>query len=320
MVALNSDFAVGKPETDTKNRVGRFFSLAAESVGEDRRSSRGDTRKKRDYCYDIASVDTAFEYGPFGELIRATGAKKDVFNFRFSTKYEDAETGLLYYGYRYYNAETGRWLNRDPIEEDGGLNLYAFVGNDSVSFTDYLGQIKIEIRFNPVREGQEFLGKVRYHAYVIITKCEADATNPSGRKTYFIRGGPSAGGKGGIGALASPGGSFGPIITTYGDYKPGTIDWAENALSVTVFEDWELSPLDESIIVVNAFTVANKIERESINYSPLGPNSNSVAYQIIDELGYERQKPPVSAPGWQKELFRNPRKFRDYRPSTPTRR
>ena len=111
MVAPNTDFAASKPDTDPKNRVGRFFSLATESVGADRCSTRSRTGEKRGYGYDIASVDTEFEYGPFGELIRATGAKKDVFNFRFSTKYEDAENGLLYYGYRYYSAATGRWLN-----------------------------------------------------------------------------------------------------------------------------------------------------------------------------------------------------------------
>ena len=80
-----------------------------------------------------------FEYGPFGELIRATGEKKDDFNFRFSTKYQDSETGLLYYGYRYYNVETGRWLGRDPVEEKGGLNLYNFVNNNSLDYFDVLG-------------------------------------------------------------------------------------------------------------------------------------------------------------------------------------
>jgi len=49
--------------------------------------------------------------------------------FRFSTKYQDDETDLLYYGHRYYNASTGRWPNRDPIEEQGGLNVYGFVRN-----------------------------------------------------------------------------------------------------------------------------------------------------------------------------------------------
>jgi RHS repeat-associated protein len=44
-----------------------------------------------------------------------------------------------YYGYRYYHPQTGRWINRDPIEEEGGVNLYGFVGNDGVKFYDYLG-------------------------------------------------------------------------------------------------------------------------------------------------------------------------------------
>ena len=48
-------------------------------------------------------------------------------------------SGMLYYGYRYYEPETGRWLNRDPIEEQGGLNLYGFVGNDGVNKWDRLG-------------------------------------------------------------------------------------------------------------------------------------------------------------------------------------
>jgi RHS repeat-associated protein len=59
--------------------------------------------------------------------------------FRLSTKYHDDETGLVYYCYRYYSPELGRWLNRDPLEERGGLNLYVFVNNDPVGGYDLLG-------------------------------------------------------------------------------------------------------------------------------------------------------------------------------------
>jgi uncharacterized protein RhaS with RHS repeats len=51
----------------------------------------------------------------------------------------DATTGLYYYGYRFYDPETGRWPSRDPIGERGGVNLYGFVGNDPVRRWDYLG-------------------------------------------------------------------------------------------------------------------------------------------------------------------------------------
>jgi hypothetical protein len=46
---------------------------------------------------------------------------------------------VLYYGYRYYDPNVGRWLSRDPIEEKGGLNLYGFVGNDTINYVDVLG-------------------------------------------------------------------------------------------------------------------------------------------------------------------------------------
>jgi RHS repeat-associated protein len=75
------------------------------------------------------SVAARYEYGPFGELLRATGPMAKANPFRFSTKYQDDETGLLYYGYRYYDPGTGRWPNRDPIGQWGGDNLYGFVGN-----------------------------------------------------------------------------------------------------------------------------------------------------------------------------------------------
>ncbi len=46
------------------------------------------------------------------------------------------------YGYRYYDPLSGRWPSRDPIEEEGGVNLYVFVGNDGLNFSDYLGMKK----------------------------------------------------------------------------------------------------------------------------------------------------------------------------------
>ena len=79
------------------------------------------------------------EYGPFGELLRATGLIAKSNPFRFSTKYQDDETDLLCYGYRYYNTGIGRWLSRDPIEEDGGANLYNFLASDSINSFDRLG-------------------------------------------------------------------------------------------------------------------------------------------------------------------------------------
>ena len=83
-----------------------------------------------------------YEYGPFGKVLVETGNGVEN-SFKFSTKYEDKETGLLYYGYRYYSVEMGRWISRDPIAEQGGVNLYGFCGNDPVDKVDYLGYLSI---------------------------------------------------------------------------------------------------------------------------------------------------------------------------------
>ena len=81
-----------------------------------------------------------FAYDPFGNLTDDTSGNAASFPYRFSTKPQDAATGLYYYGYRWYDPLTGRWPSRDPIAERGGLNLYGFVGNDGIDSWDYLGR------------------------------------------------------------------------------------------------------------------------------------------------------------------------------------
>jgi RHS repeat-associated protein len=85
------------------------------------------------------SIAAQYEYGPFGELLRATGPMARVNPFLFSTKFYDWGTGLYYYGYRYCDPSVGRWLSRDPLEELGAPNAYAFVGNDPAGALDPLG-------------------------------------------------------------------------------------------------------------------------------------------------------------------------------------
>jgi RHS repeat-associated protein len=75
----------------------------------------------------------------YRRAVSGTPAALDAMPYRFSTKYTDAETGLVYYGYRFYDPDRGRWLNRDPIGEKGGRNLYEMVGNNAKNSFDILG-------------------------------------------------------------------------------------------------------------------------------------------------------------------------------------
>ena len=114
------------------------------------------------------SIAAHYEYDPFGNTIVANGSEAGSNPFRFSTKSLDTETGLSYYGYRYYSPELGRWTTRDPIKEFGfivlqtllyepakyakdGINFtplnsreYLFVSNNSVNVVDRLGLITLK--------------------------------------------------------------------------------------------------------------------------------------------------------------------------------
>jgi RHS repeat-associated protein len=86
------------------------------------------------------SNSARFEYGPFGEPIRASGPRAADGRIRFSSKYTDQESGLVYYGYRFYNAVTGRWINRDPIGEVESRNLYGACNNEMMNRIDSDGR------------------------------------------------------------------------------------------------------------------------------------------------------------------------------------
>lgn len=80
-----------------------------------------------------------YEYGPFGEAIKLVEKSGKVNPFRFSTSFVDEETHFIAYGLRYFNPSQGRWLNRDPIGEMGGINLNAFLNNETLAMTDVHG-------------------------------------------------------------------------------------------------------------------------------------------------------------------------------------
>jgi len=92
-----------------------------------------------EYLDSTGAISAHYEYDPFGKETVSNGTKAGDIHHRFSTKPLDSTTGLYYYGYRYYDPTTGRWPSRDPIEEEGGINLYAFIGNSLIDNIDIFG-------------------------------------------------------------------------------------------------------------------------------------------------------------------------------------
>lgn len=72
-------------------------------------------------------------------------------NLRFPGQHYDAETGLHYNYYRYYDPETGRYITSDPIGLLGGLNTYAYSYSNPIMYFDMLGLDATENSPNPSR-------------------------------------------------------------------------------------------------------------------------------------------------------------------------
>ena len=83
------------------------------------------------------------ETSPFAAVVASSGPMAKSNPFRFSTKWWDDETGIGWWGYRFYDPGTGRWVGRDPITERGGLNLYVIVDNSLLQYVDNLGHTKM---------------------------------------------------------------------------------------------------------------------------------------------------------------------------------
>ena len=96
------------------------------------------------------TIAAAYDYSPYGTATRTVRLVQPV---QWSGEMHDEEPALAYYNYRFYNPKDGRWINRDPIAEQGGWNLYAFLGNSLQDKFDALG-------LEDKKKDKEFLGYV----------------------------------------------------------------------------------------------------------------------------------------------------------------
>jgi len=79
---------------------------------------------------------TLYRYDPFGNLQGLAGPLAEANRMRFSSKEFHSPSGLSYFGFRYYDPNLQRWINQDPIEENGGIGLYTYVGNAPTTAVD----------------------------------------------------------------------------------------------------------------------------------------------------------------------------------------
>jgi RHS repeat-associated protein len=84
------------------------------------------------------------EYEPYGNFLSLSGPKAYVNPFWFSSKPIHWQSGKYDFLYRWYVPDLDRWLNQDPIQEEGGINLYDYAGNDPIDWVDPYGLYSLD--------------------------------------------------------------------------------------------------------------------------------------------------------------------------------
>jgi RHS repeat-associated protein len=94
---------------------------------------------------DQAAVLARVEYAPYGEIHQGGSTGTDNFRPKFTGKEFERDIGLYYYGARYMDPATGRFISADPVREFASPYIYA--ANDPLLYIDPTGESVLAAAF-----------------------------------------------------------------------------------------------------------------------------------------------------------------------------
>src|SRR5205807_6737374 len=111
------------------------------------------------------NVQTSYTYDPFGGTSVTGSTNSNEFQY---TGRENEGNGLYYYRNRYYSPLLGRFINQDPLGFGGGINFYAYAGDDPIDFSDPFGLHQLGTAGTAVDTATTWTAKneAEYQAYV----------------------------------------------------------------------------------------------------------------------------------------------------------
>jgi RHS repeat-associated protein len=115
----------------------RFFGGGEQISGTNYYFTRDHLGNIREMVDSAGVIQVRYDYDPYGRQTKISGSLDA--DFGYAGMYRHPVSGLNLTLFRAYDSDSGRWLNHDPIQEWGGLNLYGYVGNNPVNYVDPLG-------------------------------------------------------------------------------------------------------------------------------------------------------------------------------------
>jgi RHS repeat-associated protein len=234
---------------------------------------------------DAGAVATEYSYEPFGASMASGAASSNPYQFAF---HQNDETGLYYYSARYYSPTLARFISEDPSGTRGGINLYAYAGDQPVTFEDSTG-MSPNGGSGTCRPCQAFL---RYHPAVFHTS----KSLPPHTFWETLDAGDSPGNRQYDSGEPEPVFTF-PIqfLNHYQNFAGDDDSWP--------FSWSSLSSTEVCSQVATLRSMADSWPNWTIFYQLfVGPNSNSFAHYIGSSAGFNATPPP-GAIGWDYPLF-----------------
>jgi RHS repeat-associated protein len=114
----------------------------------------------REVADNTGALLSRYDYDPYGQRALVSGS--DVIDFGFTGHFFHHPTALNFAAYREYDANSSKWLSRDPAGLTGGFNLYGYVSNAPLYSIDALGLAASECCHSGVWEGT-----VKVQAFVV---------------------------------------------------------------------------------------------------------------------------------------------------------
>ena len=119
------------------NVTNRFYAQGEQLAGVPYFYTRDHLGSIREMTDSNENVQAEYDYDPYGRVTEISGSISA--DFGFTGDFFHKATGLSLTIYRAYDPNLGRWLSRDPIGTNGGINLYGYVGNDPTDWIDPFG-------------------------------------------------------------------------------------------------------------------------------------------------------------------------------------
>jgi RHS repeat-associated protein len=134
---VSSDGAMREARNSAGTIVAQYFSLGETISAADYLYTCTREGSVREMTDSAGNIQAQYSYDAYGRMSKLSGSL--AADFQFANYYYHAPSGLSLAVNRTYRAAFGRWINRDPIGEPGGLNLYDYVNNRPIDSTDPLG-------------------------------------------------------------------------------------------------------------------------------------------------------------------------------------